>query len=160
MPRIAWKNRQPASLRQGMEWCLEFAREKHNRSVERVADLMGLNSKWQLYKWMENGRLPSILIRPFEVACGIDFVTKYIGHSAHKLLINIPSGKKATGKDINSLQSSFITTVDLLLKFYESKADTQETLAGIYDSLEELAWHQGMVERHKQPDFDFEEISE
>ena len=160
MPRIAWKNRQPASLRQGMEWCLEFAREKHNRSVERVADLMGLNSKWQLYKWMENGRLPSILIRPFEVACGIDFVTKYIGHSAHKLLINIPSGKKATGKDINSLQASFITTVDLLLKFYEGKADTQETLAGIYDSLEELAWHQGMVERHKQPDFDFEEISE
>ena len=80
---------------------MEFAREKHNRSVDRIADLMGLANKWVLYKWLESGRMPAILIRPFEAACGIDLVTRYIGHSANKMLIEIPTGRKVTSTDLN-----------------------------------------------------------
>lgn len=160
MGKVSWKNRQPGSLRQSMEWCLEFARVRHNRSVDRVADLMGLSNKWVIYKWVENGRLPAVLIRPFESACGIDYVTRYVGHSGHKLLIDIPTGKRASGGDINDLQTSFSDSVSLLLRFYEGKADTDETLAALVTTMERLAWHQGTVSRHRQPEFDFQELEQ
>lgn len=160
MRAVSWKNRQPASLRQSMEWCIEYGRVRHNRSVDRIADLMGLSNKWVIYKWLENGRLPTVLIRPFENACGIDYVTRYIGHSGHKLLIDIPTGKRASDKDINSLQSAFADSVSLLLQFYEGQADADETLAALTTTMENLAWHQGTVKRHRQPEFDFHEVSE
>jgi len=150
-----WKRRQPGSIRQAMEWNLEFARAKHQRSVERVADLMGLTTKWALYKWMESGRMPAILIRPFEQACGIDFLTRYIGHSGHKLLIDIPTGKRASGDDINALQASFAEAVGLLLRYYSGDVDESETVGALYTVMEQLAWHQGAIARHQQPEFDF-----
>jgi len=158
MKRLIWKNRQPTSLRHGMELCLEYARFKHNRSVGRVADLMGLANPWSLYKWMENGRLPSVLIRPFETACGIDYVTRFIAHSAHKLLVDIPTGRKATSKDVNALQASFTNAVGLLLKFYEERQEVDETLSSLYQVMEQLALHQGQVEKFKQPELDLEGI--
>lgn len=154
MTRRSWKNRQPASLRQAMEWCLEHARERLNRSVDRVAELMGLSSRWIIYKWLESGRLPAILIRPFEEACGITYVTRFIGHSAHKLLIDIPTGRKATGKDINTLQASCTEVVSSLLAFYEGKTGTEETLAALYTAMEELAYQQRTVEKHQQPELE------
>jgi len=138
-----------------MEWCLEYARAKHNRSVDNVADLIGLSNRWVIYKWLENGRLPAVLIRPFENACGMDFVTRYIGHSGHKLLIDIPNGKRATGKDINSLQASFAESVTLLLKFYEGHAESEETISALLTTMEQLAWHRGTIERQQQPELDF-----
>jgi len=138
-----------------MEWNLEHARAKHQRSVDRVADLMGQPSKWALYKWLESGRMPAILIRPFEQACGIDYVTRYIGHSGHKLLIDIPTGKRASGSDINALQSSFTQAVGLLLEYYDGRAEAEDTLGALYTTMEQLAWHQGEIERHRQPEFDF-----
>lgn len=138
-----------------MEWNIEFARAKHQRSVERVADLMGLTSKWALYKWMESGRMPAILIRPFEQACGADFVTRFIGHSAHKLLIEIPTGKRASGEDINALQASFAEAVSLLLRCYDGGVEASETIGALYTVMEQLAWHQGAVQRYQQPELDF-----
>lgn len=155
MTRRSWKHRQPGSLRQAMEWNLEHARVKHQRSVDRVADLMGLPSKWALYKWLESGRMPAILIRPFEQACGIDCVTRYIGHSGHKLLIDIPTGKRASGTDINALQASFADAVGLLLRYYDGQAEAEDTLGALYTTMEQLAWHQGTIERHRQPELDF-----
>ena len=154
MAATHWKHRQPGSLRQAMEWCLEHARTRHNRSVDRVADMMGLASKWALYKWMESGRLPAVLIRPFENACGVDYVTRYIGHSAHKLLIDIPSGKRAGDHEINAMQAAFAESVTLLLRFYQGKAEAEETLAGLTSTMEHLAWHRGEVERHQAPELD------
>lgn len=156
MKRVNWKNRSASSLRQAMEYCLEHARVKHNRSVDQVADMMGQPNKWILYKWLENGRLPAVLIRPFETACGIDFVTRYIGHSDHKLLIDIPTGRKATSKDVNTLQASFTDAVGLLLQFYENNQDVDETLSALYQVMEQLAVHQGQVEKYKQPELDLE----
>lgn len=159
MTRMGWKNRQPTSLRQAMEWCLDYARSKHNCSVDNVADLMGLSNKWAIYKWLENGRLPAVLIRPLEAACRIDYVTRYIGHSAHKLLIDIPTGKKSTSQDINTLQASFTDAISLLLKFYDGKTDADETLAALITTMEQLALHKGEVERHRQPELDFQEVT-
>lgn len=139
-----------------MELCLEFARAKHNRSIDHIAELMGQANKWTLYKWLENGRLPSVLIRPFEAACGADYVTRYIGHSAHKLLIDIPTGKRASGKDVNTLQASFAEAVALLLNFYDNQKDSEVTLCALYQVMEQLAVHQGQVAKFQQPELDFE----
>ena len=57
-----WKKARAGSLPQAMELCLEFARAHHHRSVDNVADLMGLPNKWRLYKWVEQADLPAFLV--------------------------------------------------------------------------------------------------
>ena len=159
MARRNWNRVSPCSLRQSMELCMEFARERHNRSVDRIADLMGLANKWVLYKWLESGRMPAILIRPFEAACGIDLVTRYIGHSANKMLIEIPTGRKVTATDLNELQSSFAGAVSLLVEFYERKSGSDEALAALTGLLEDVAWHRKNVQEHLQPGLELEVTS-
>lgn len=138
---------------------MEYARERHNRSVDRIADLMGLANKWVLYKWLESGRMPAILIRPFEAACGIDLVTRYIGHSANKMLIEIPTGKKVTSTDLNELQASFAGAVSLLVEFYERQRGSDEALAALTGLLEDVAWHRKNVQEHLQPGLELEVTS-
>ena len=138
-----------------MELSLEFARERHNRSVERVADSMGAASHWVVYKWMESARLPAVLIRPFETACGIDFVTRYLAISGHRLVIDIPTGRNATGQETQELQEVLTAAVGLLLKFYGKRADREETAAALMEAIEALAWHHGNVQRNDEPELDF-----
>ena len=60
MPRTNWKKFHPNSLQDAMEGCTKFALEKHNRGIDRIAGLMGLASKYTLYKWLGNGRMPAV----------------------------------------------------------------------------------------------------
>lgn len=50
MSRRNWKHIQPTSLRQALELCKDHAKERHNLSVERIAERMGLADHWALYK--------------------------------------------------------------------------------------------------------------
>ena len=156
MPR-SWKRLIPTSLSHAMELCLQHAKEKHNRSVDQVADLMGIPNKWNIYKWVESGRLPAVLIRPFEHACGIDFVTRYLAHSDHKLLIDIPTGRRAAHREVNDLMGAAHEAVGLLLKFHEGQANANDTIGAITGVMESLGWHRGNVEKSAQPEFEFEE---
>ncbi len=135
-----------------MELCLEYAREKQNLSVDNVADLMGLPAKWTLYKWLESGRMPAILIRPFEHACGAEFMTQYLAGSAHKLVVDIPSGRKAKPAEVNELQGSFAEAVGLLIKFYEGGAQVDDTLAALEHVVGGLAWHRENVSKVEAPE--------
>lgn len=145
MARRNWKRVSPTSLRHGMELCLKYANEKHNRSVDRIADLMGLTNKWPLYKWLENGRMPAILIRPFEHACDATYMTQYIATSAHKLVVDIPSGKPASNDDVLALQTGFNEAVNHLAKFYQGKADAAETMAALDLAMADIAGHRANV---------------
>ena len=78
MTRRNWKRIQPTSLRNALELCKDHAKERHNLSVERVAERMGLTDLWTVYKWIQTGRIPANMIRPYEVACGIDYVTRWL----------------------------------------------------------------------------------
>ena len=44
--RRNWKKVQPRDLRDAMDLCTEYARDKHNRSVDQIAELMGEVNKW------------------------------------------------------------------------------------------------------------------
>lgn len=154
MGRRNWKRVQPQSLRHAMELCLEYGKEKKNLSVDRVADLMGIPSKWAIYKYLESGKMPANLIRPFEHATGATFVTQYIGASAQKLLIDIPSGKPSDDQSLLDLHHSLNDCVHLLTRFYRGEVEAPEVLNGITEAMQELAGHRENVRKHAEPELD------
>jgi len=156
MAAAKWKNGCPANLPQAMEWCLAFAKERHNRSAERVADLMGLPNKWRLYKWMEDASLPTRYLRSFEHACGCDFVTRYLAHSAHELLISIPVGKRVAASDLHTLQEMTNDAVGALIAFAAGSVGAEEVIAATTRAMEGLAWHRANAEKHHQPELELD----
>lgn len=151
-----WKLVRPNNLPHAMDLCLQHAREHHNRSVDNVADLMGLPNKWRLYKWVEEANLPSNLLRGFEHACGCDFVTRYLAHSAHRLLIDIPSGRNTSVTDLNTLQAMTTAAVGQLIEFAHGNATAEDVIAATTRAMEGLAWHRANAEKHAQPELELE----
>jgi hypothetical protein len=137
-----------------MELCKDHAREKRNYSVERIAEVMGQEDHWTLYKWFQSGRMPAVLIPAFEEACGIDFVSRWLATRSGKLVIDIPTGRKQSAADVNELQTVLHTAVGSLMEFYRDKHDVDATLADITCALQNLAWHRGNVAQHNQPQLD------
>ena len=152
--RINWKAKQAkvSNLCGAIELCVEYAREKHNRSVERIAELMGISSHWTLYKYMESGKLPANLIAPFEFACGCSFVSEFLVVRSGKVVITIPQGKKASEKDINTLQHNFTTALTALIEFYNGSHNEQETIGYINQVLSSLAAQRENIPLYSSPE--------
>ena len=157
MTRRNWNRIQPTSLRHALELCKDYAKARHNLSVERIAERMGLDDHWTLYKWISNARMPAVCIRSYETACGIDYATRWLAASANRLLIDIPTGRNASAADMQALQELLNTAVGQLLQFYGGKSPAADTLAAIQQAMEGLAWHRRNVEKHTQPELDFQE---
>lgn len=155
LSRRNWKRLQPTSLRQALEFCKDHARVKLNRSVERVAETMGVTDHWTIYKWIQTGRIPANLVRPFESACGIDYVTRWLAASAGKMTVDIPTGRALNGTDVVALHNGFGTALQLLTDFYAKSGDATEVMASLTAHLEDVAWHRANIEQHVQPGFDF-----
>lgn len=151
-----WKRVQPTGLRNALELCKDHAREMRHRSVERIAEEMGLTDHWALYKWLQSGRMPVNLVRPYETSCGIDFVTRWLACSEGRLLISIPTGRHADPIEMAALQGVMHEAVGKLLAFYSGKADAEETLGAIQQAMEGLAWHRGNVQKHAQPELELD----
>ena len=150
-------NSHPRSQRDAIRLCLNHAREKHNRSVARIADLVG-TTEWAVYKWLAKGAMPSDKIRPFEFACGVHHLTTYLTSGAHKLLIDIPSGRPATEDSLLELHTGFSEAVELLARFYRGQADNDDTLYALGGVLAQLAGHRENVLKHGAPELElFEE---
>lgn len=151
-----WKKARPTTLPQAMELCLAYAREVHHLSVDNVADLMSLPSKWRIYKWVEGADLPLRYLRGFEHACGCDFVTRYLAHSAHRLLIDIPRGRSIAAADLNALQQLSNEAVGALIAFAAGQVEAEEVIAATTRAMEGLAWHRANAEKHHQPELELE----
>lgn len=144
MVKRNWRRVRATSVPHAMELLVQHAKEVKGLSVDQIAELIGLTNKYMIYKWVESGRMPTILIRPFEHACGATFLTDYLGLSAHKLLIDIPHGSKGQ-REIADLQRSFSYAISHLLEFYEEGAEPEKTLAALTDVLKGAAWHRENV---------------
>lgn len=151
MSRNNWKRVQPTSLRHALELCKDYAKDKRNLSVERIAERMGEADHWTLYKWLQNGRMPAVLIPAYESACGIDFVTRWLANASGSLMIAIPTGRKLKPSDVAELQNTLHNAVGNLMSFYAGDKEIEQTLAAITQGMESLAWHRGNVEQHNQP---------
>ncbi|MGF6098873.1 hypothetical protein [Pseudomonas sp. 18175] len=156
MNRRRWKSVRPTSLRHALELCKDFAIEAHSKSVQRIADEMGLPDHWALYKWLQTGRMPANLIRPYERVCHCDFVTRWIAASAGRLTIEMPTGRSCTAQDTQVLQELLTTAAGKLLAFYTQHSEAEETLAAIQAAMEGLAWHRGNVSQTLHPQLELE----
>lgn len=156
MTRRNWNKEQPISLPQAMHLCVQYAKEKKNLSVERIADLTGVTCFSTLYKWIGSGRMPAASIAAFEHACGINYITRYQAHSSGYLLIPIPNGRKAEHPELIALNLAANETVGMILKFQEGQQTAEETVAAITTLMEDLALQRGNVEKHQQPDLGLE----
>lgn len=152
MARRNWKHERAISLRRGMELNVLHAREKLNRSVERIADLMGLSSHFTLYKYLESGRMPASLVPAFENACGANFVTQYLAHSANRMLVEIPTGRRASHKELNEVSSYTHQVMGMLIDFYEGRREQEEVESALTTLIEDLAHQRGNVAKHQQPE--------
>lgn len=157
MSRFNWKHVQPRDLKDALNLCLEYAREKHNYSIDHIAELMGMDSKWTLYKWIEQTNMPIRRLKSFEYICGIDYATRFLAMSGNKLVIDIPKGRCATAEDIQALQAIVNDTIGNIIKFYQARKNQDETLAAIQNTLECFAWHKGNIEKSRQPELPTDE---
>ena len=157
MTRRNWKRWQPASLRDALKGCKDFAQERHNLSVERIAERMGLEDHWALYKWIANGRMPAVLLPAYEHACGINLVVRWMAATDGKLLVDMPRGRQAQPADMVELNTGFAQALQLLTDFYAGgeQADANATLEALRNHLQQVAAHQLNVAGFAEPELDF-----
>ncbi|MEG0149195.1 MAG: hypothetical protein RR701_07415 [Comamonas sp.] len=153
--RRDWKRIRPISLVHAMRLCTEFALERHNLSVARIADRMGVSLDC-LYKWLATGKLPAVQIPTLELACGCSYVSTWLAMSAGKLVIDQPKGRKASDSDLVEFNTGFAEALQMLGNFHQGKSSAQETLHALQRHLEAAAWHHSNVAQHATPELDFE----
>lgn len=155
MPSRNWKH-PPQSLQQALEACLNHARTKHRQSIERIAADMGLANHWNLYKWVESGRLPAVLIRPFELACRCNYVTRFLAHASHHLVIDIPTGKLPALNDLQTLQIASNEAMGALINFASGKIDAAVVIDTVTEALEHFAYQRENVRHAQQPELELD----
>lgn len=139
------------SLKDALAISVDWALEKNSRGIKRVAALMGENPD-TLYKWLGSGRLPANLIPVFENACGCHFVTEYLGHAAHKLVVDMPTGKAVREIDVVELQVGFADAMALLIRHWQGQATAEETVAALTQTMGGLAWQRENVGKGIAPE--------
>lgn len=154
MAKRNWKNIYPNSLRQATELCTQYALDKHNKSIERIAEEMGIASHWTLYKWLESGRMPLVSVRPFEIACGIDFVTTYLAHSCNRLALDIPTGRKSSHREVSELNLFMNQAIQQLYEYEDGQKDASDVIEILTQLMEDLAHQRGNLEKSKQPELE------
>ena len=155
--RKFWKAYQPTSCRDALHQCKTFAQEVRNLSVERIADQMGLPDHWALYKWIENGRFPFVLIPAYEAATGINLPSRWLAATQRRLLVDMPVGRAATEDDLVQLGTGFQQAVQLLSDFYKSNGaqPAAPVLEALRAHLERVAHHHFNVSGFSEPELDF-----
>lgn len=157
MTRRNWKRYVPGTLRDALKACKDYAQERHNLSVERIAERMGQEDHWALYKWLANGRMPLVLVPAYEHACGIDLVTRWLAASRNKLLVDMPAGKRPGAADMVELNTGFAEALQLLSHFYANpaEADAEATATALRQHLEQVSYHQRNVAQYATPELEF-----
>ena len=156
MMRRNWKRVRPTSLIEALRLCKEFAQERANLSVERIADRMGVSHD-SLYKWLGSGRMPAILIPAYELACGCHFASTWLSTAADKMVIDMPKGRKVNEAEVMEVNTSCAEALQLLTAFYANPTggDTERTLNALRVHLEQVAFHHANVQSYTNPQLEF-----
>lgn len=159
MTRRNWKRYVPTSLREALQGCKDFALERQRLSVERIAERMGLEDHWVLYKWISSARMPLVLVPAYQHVCGIDLVNRYLAASAGQLLVPVPTGRRAEPTELVALNSGFAQALQLLTDFYDAGTgrvpDPGATLEALRSHLEAVAAHHANVSAYANPELEF-----
>lgn len=152
--KSAWKSLQPNNIKDALRLCKEYARQFERLTVPAIAELIG-TSEDTLYKWLSTGAMPAYLIPAYENVCGIDYVSRYLVYRNHKLIIDIPTGKKAKQLDTAEFQRVAADAISKLVTFYADHSGLEETTAALTNLISGAAYHRENI--NTQPELDFEE---
>lgn len=152
-PRRNWKAQHPARLEDAFQLCKEHGRERERLSVERLADLMAVKPS-TLYKWMEEGSMPTNRIAQFERFCGASFVSCYLAGRANKVVVEIPSGHPVDAESLNGLQSCVTDAIGKLTRLWKGDTGIDETVSALTVSLQAIAWHRENAQHSEQPELE------
>lgn len=157
MTRRNWKRVHPTSTIEALRLCKEFAQEKKNLSIERIADRMGASHD-SLYKWLAAGTLPLIKLPAYELACGCHYCSEFLAITAGKVLVDMPTGRAGNTSSMVQFNTGFAEALQLLTNFYADPANTDraDTLAALTLHMSEVAYHQANVAHCANPELDFE----
>ncbi len=145
----------PTSLKNAFEQDKEDGIRLRRHSVERHAELQAVSAS-RVYKWVEEADLPANRLAAWFHYTGGRAVIRYLCAQAGGLFVPMASGRRPDPVELAELQKVLAETTSALLRFYGGKADVDETLGEVQQALEALAWHRGNVEKHVQPEFEFD----
>lgn len=135
--------------------CKDYAKHRHNLSVERIADDMGMTAS-RLYQHLENGDMPFNRVRSFQRACRCNYVTQYMAYGDNCMLVPIPSAQKIDDDKLVHISATYSRALNLLTTFHQNGQDPDVVIEALTAHMETTAWHRANVEKHQQPEFDFE----
>lgn len=143
----------PSNLLEATKACMENALKKHNRGLQRVAELMNIGES-ALYKKIGDGRITTGELAAFEHICGATYITEFLCARAHLLAVEMPTGRKLQAADVMEMQQHFSEAMALLIGFFKGEADQDETLSALTSLMGEIGWHRANVERASSPEFE------
>lgn len=147
------KKRLPGSLDEAIETNFEAA-ERNRRPMKVMADLMGVDLK-TLYRWRAESSMPLNRIRQWEAFCGASHVSEYLRMApGNRVVIDIPSGKKAGVPELADTQANAAQAMSLLAHFYGGNGSVDETVAAMNLTLSEFAYHRENVRKTGEPELD------
>jgi hypothetical protein len=143
----------PSSLDDAIQ-CQLAAAEKLGLVPKRMADLMGVDVK-TYYRWAAESSMPLNRVRQFEAFSQASFISEYLC-TAHggRVVITIPTGKKAKASDLGEMQANFGKVVMLLEQFYNDKSGLQDTIAVLSQVLSQVAYHRENVIKNSNPELE------
>ena len=124
-----------------LKTCYEYAQNTQFVIVDDIAEKMGIKSKWVLYKWLQNGRLPLTLLIEFEKACGCTLVTEYLADQHGCVLTPLPNPLPIKPIDALVLHGEVNQGLTRYLKALRDKPEevgSQEVIDGLNRSIKML----------------------
>lgn len=146
-----WKRVVVNSLQHGTDLCVQHAQDKHNRSIQQIADQIGENHH-TLYKWLAETRMPIKKVIGFEKACGVALITQYLAHANNKMLVDIPTGRKAEHRSLNELAAYTHKVMGMLLEFEADSSEPDALKEAITLLMADFAHQRGQVSKRQQPE--------
>jgi len=152
-----WKRFRANNLRDAMRACKDFALEKRQLSVPRIAELMGDVTEETLYGWLSKGRMPAVLIPTFEMVCGAYFVSEWLAASSGRMVIAMPKGHKASQAELMQITTDCSNAMTQLAAFYAdpTKVDTAALIELLQRHLEQVAFQHHNVGQFIAPELEF-----
>lgn len=135
------------SLSHAIDLNLKHAMKKHNRDIPRLGIQIGQPQKSTMYRWLGDEKLPLSHILAFEFACDAHFITQFLAHSHNKMLVDIPSGRKAAHRSLNDLSSYTHLVMKMLFDFTEGKQEASDVINALTMLIADLAYQRGKVEK-------------
>jgi len=143
----------PTSLGDAIERQLDAA-AKLGLVPKKMADLMGVEVK-TYYRWLAESSMPLNRVRQFEAFCKASHISEYLCTAqGNKVVIAIPSGKKAAVIELSEVQANAADAMALLARFYQDKVGLDETVSALSRVLSQVAYHRENVLKAGEPELE------